>query len=255
MLPIQSLLWFLISLVCSTLALAGAERLKVAFVEWPPYKVLEHGTFGGIDVRVLDEVARRTGLTFEYVKCPWVRCLVMAQDGTVDMISNIAKTEERQESMIFLEPPIRDHYAISFYVHAKADLAINRYEDLYGLNIGVIRGSAYFERFDYDSKLKKTLVAREAQLMDMLASRRLDAIVGIGANLDYLIRETGRDGAIKKVSFEVQTPYAAFVAISKKSSHKNVVPKVEKALRDMRQTKEMERIERRFLNDLQNGKL
>jgi polar amino acid transport system substrate-binding protein len=244
------LLWFLISLVCSTQALAGAERLKVAFAQWPPYKVLEHGTFGGIDVKVLDEVARRTGLTFDYVECPWVRCLVMLRDGTVDMISNIAKTEERQESMIFLEPPTRDHYPISFYVHAKADRAINRYEDLYGLDIGVIRSSAYFKRFDHDSQLKKTFVAREAQLMDMLASRRLDAILGIGANLDYLIRETGRGGAIKKASFEIETADPAFVAISKKSSHKNVVPKIEKALRDMRRTNEMERIERRFLDAL-----
>jgi hypothetical protein len=79
--------------------------------------------------------------------------------------------------------------------------------------------------------------------------------VGIGADLDYLIREAGRGGAIKKVSFEIETADPAFVAISKKSSHKNVVAKIEKALRDMRQTNEMERIERRFLDALQKGEL
>ena len=94
----------------------------------------------------------------------------MVQNGSVDMITSIAQTEERQESMDFLEPPTRDHYAISFYTHVKAKHAISRYEDLDGLDIGVIRSSAYFERFDQDPALHKTFVTQETQLVDMLGS-------------------------------------------------------------------------------------
>jgi len=66
---------------------------------------------------VLHEIARRTGLEFDYVECPWPRCLIMLQNGSVDMITSIAQTEERKESMYFLEPPTRDSYATVSYTH------------------------------------------------------------------------------------------------------------------------------------------
>jgi polar amino acid transport system substrate-binding protein len=250
----RSLLWLFVSCFLSTVASAGSERLTVAYPPWPPYKVVQNGTIGGIDALVLDEIARRTGLEFDYVECPWARCLIMLQNGSVDMITSIAQTEERKESMDFLEPPTRDHYAISFYTHVKAKHAISRYEDLDGLDIGVIRSSAYFERFDQDHNLHKTLVTQETQLVEMLASQRLDVIVGIGANLDYLIHETGRSGVIKKSSFEMETKDPAYIAVSKKSKHKGVVPRLEQALSDMRRANEIEQIERSFLEALARDK-
>jgi polar amino acid transport system substrate-binding protein len=222
----------------------------VAYHPWPPYRIVQNGTFSGIDVLVLDEIARRTGLAFDYVECPWVRCLAMLQDGSVDMTINIGQTEERKESMVFLEPPTRDSYAFSFYMNVKATHAISRYDDLYGLDIGVIRGSSYFERFDRDDKLQKTVVTEETQLVDMLAIQRLDVIVGIGASLDYLIHEMGRSGVIKKSSFEIVMNDPAYIAVAKKSKHIDVVPLLEEALRDMRQANEMEQIERSFLKTL-----
>jgi polar amino acid transport system substrate-binding protein len=250
----RSLLWLFTSCFLSTFALAGPERLTVAYPQWPPYKIVQNGTIGGIDAVVLDEIAGRTGLEFDYVECPWARCLIMLQDGSVDMITSIAQTEERKESMDFLEPPTRDNYAISFYTNLKAKHAINRYEDLYGLDIGLIRSSAYFERFDQDHKLQKTFVTREIQLVDMLASQRLDVIVGIGANLDYVIHETRRSGVIEKSSFEIETKDPAYIAVSKKSKHKDVVPRLEKALSDMRRANEIKQIERSYLEALARDK-
>ena len=246
----RSLLWLFVSALVSLPVSAGPERLTVAYPQWPPYKIVQNGTIGGIDALVLDEIARRTGLAFDYVECPWARCLILLQNGGVDLITSIAQTEERRASMDFLEPAARDNYAISFYTNVKGRYAISRYEDLYGLDIGVIRRSAYFERFDQDRQLQKTLVTRETQLVDMLASQRLDVIVGIGANLDYLIHESGRSGVIRKSSFEIETKDPAYIAVSKKSTHKNAVPRLEKALSDLRRAHEIERIERTFLDAL-----
>jgi polar amino acid transport system substrate-binding protein len=250
----RPLLWLFVSCFLSTFASAGSQRLTVAYPQWPPYKIVQNGTFGGIDALVLDEIARRTGLEFDYVECPWARCLIMLQNGSVDMMTTIGQTEERKESMDFLEPPTRDSYAISFYTNVTATHAISRYEDLYGLDIGVIRSSAYFERFDRDDKLQKTFVTEETQLVDMLAVQRLDVIVGIGANLDYLIHVTERSGLIKKSSFEIETYDPAYIAVSKKSKHIDVVPLLEEALRDMRRANEMEQIERSFLETLARDK-
>ena len=148
MFQFRSLLWLFLSCFLLTFASAGSEQITVAYPQWPPYKIVENGAIGGIDALVLDEIARRTGLEFHYVECPWARCLIMLQDVSVDMITTIGQTEERKESMVFLEPPTRDSYPISFYTNIKAKHAVSRYEDLYGLDIGVIRSSAYFDRFD-----------------------------------------------------------------------------------------------------------
>jgi polar amino acid transport system substrate-binding protein len=226
----------------------------VAYPQWPPYKIVHDGMIGGIDALVLDKIARRTGLEFDYVECPWARCVSMLQDGSVDMITTIGQTEERKKSMDFLEPPTRDSYPISFYTNINAKHAVSQYEDLYGLDIGVIRSSAYFERFDQDQKLKKTFVTRETQLVDMLANQHVDVIVGIGANLDYLVHEMGRGGVIKKSSFEIDMKDPAYIAVSKKSKHKDIVPRLEKALSDMRQAHEIEQIERSFLEPLTRDK-
>jgi polar amino acid transport system substrate-binding protein len=235
-------------------ASTGPERLTVAYPQWPPYKIVQNGEFGGIDALVLAQIARRTGLEFDYVECPWARCLIMLQNGSVDMITSIAQIAERKESMEFLQPPTRDTYAISFYTSVGAQHVIRRYEDLYGLEIGVIRRSAYFDRFDRDATLHKTFVTRETQLVDMLASRRLDVIVGIGANLDYLIRETRRSAVIAKSSFETGTHDPAYIAMSRKSKHQAVIPRLEQALGAMRRAGEIEQIERKYLDALARDK-
>jgi polar amino acid transport system substrate-binding protein len=244
---LRSVLGLFVLWLLSTFAAVGSERLIVAYPQWPPYKIVQNGRIAGIDALVLAEITRRTGLEFDYVECPWARCLVMLQNGSADMITSIAQTAERRESMDFLEPPARDSYPIAFYTNIKAKQTISRYEDLYGLGIGLIRGGAYFERFDQDHKLEKTFVTREMQLVDMLASQRLDVIVGIGANLDYVVHESGRSGVVKKSPFVIETKDPAYIAISKKSKHKGVVPRLEKALSDMRRADAIDRIERSFL--------
>lgn len=245
-----ALVGLFVSLLLSAVARADADRLIVAYPQWPPYKIVQNGAIGGIDALVLEEVARRTGLEFEYVECPWARCLIMLQNGTVDMITSIARTAERVAVMDFLEPPTRDHYAISFYTNSGSAHALNQYEDLYGLDIGTIRGSAYFERFDQDHKLRKTVVTRETQLIEMLASRRLDAILGIGANLDYILQQTGRSSLVRKWSLKIETKDPAYVAVSKRSKRQHAIPRLEQALRAMRRANEIEQIEQNFLKTL-----
>ena len=61
----RSLLWLFVSCFLSTFASAGSQRLTVAYPQWPPYKIVQNGTIGGVDALVLDEIARRTGLEFD----------------------------------------------------------------------------------------------------------------------------------------------------------------------------------------------
>jgi polar amino acid transport system substrate-binding protein len=225
----------------------GSEKLRVAMVNWPPAKIVENGRFGGTDVLVLEELASQVGAVLEYVECPWRRCLVMIEAGEVDLISSITKSPAREQYLQFIEPPYRNGYDIHFYTQGAE---LRRYEDLAGLTIGFIRGGAYFDRFDQDHSLAKFAVTREDQLLEMLSRGRLQVVVGVGRNLDYLIQRRGLSTAIRRTSLVVPTIAPTYIAISKKSSGLALVPKLGQALLQMTRAHRIQVIEREFMATL-----
>jgi polar amino acid transport system substrate-binding protein len=243
----QVALWLAVVLLWTGPAIAGSEKLRVGMVDWPPAKIVENGRFGGTDVLMLEELAERVGIVLEYVECPWRRCVVMMKAGDLDLLSSIAKSPEREHYMQFIEPPYRSGYGISFYTRG-TDL--KRYEDLQGLTIGLIRGSAYFDRFDHDRNLAKFAVTREEQLIEMLYRGRLDVVVGIGRNLDYLIQRRELSKIVRKTSLVVPTVAPTYIAISRKSPGLHLVPKLGQALLEMTIAHRIEIIEREFMANL-----
>ena len=222
----------------------GTEKLRVAMVNWPPAKIIENGRFGGTDVLMLDELADQIGIVLEYVECPWRRCLVMIEAGEVDLISSITRSPERERYLQFIEPPYRNGYDIYFYTRG-TDLS--RYEDLQGLSIGLIRGSAYFDRLDHDHSLAKFAVTREDQLIEMLSRGRLDVVVGIGRNLDYLIQRRKLSTVIRRTSLVVPTIAPTYIAISRKSSGLYLASRIGQALLKMTRANRIQIIEREFM--------
>jgi polar amino acid transport system substrate-binding protein len=239
--------WLAIALLWAGPGIAGSEKLRVGMVNWPPAKIVENGRFGGTDVLMLEELAQRAGIVLEYVECPWRRCLVMMEAGDVDLISSITKSPERERYIQFIEPPYRNGYEIFFYTRG---IDLTRYEDLQGRAIGLIRGSAYFDRFDQDRSLAKFAVTREDQLIEMLSRGRLEVVVGIGRNLDYLIQRRELSTIIRKTSLVVPTPAPTYVAISRKSAGLHLAPKLGQALLTMTKEHRIESIEREFMAKL-----
>jgi polar amino acid transport system substrate-binding protein len=222
----------------------GSEKLRVAMVHWPPAKIVENGRFGGTDVLMLEELAKPIGVVLEYVECPWRRCLVMLEAGDVDLISSVARSPERERYLRFIEPPYRSGYDIHFYTRG-TDL--RRYEDLQGLTIGLIRGGAYFDRFDQDHALTKFAVTREDQLLEMLSRGRLDVVVGIGRNLDYLIQRRDPQAVIRRTSLVVPTVAPTYIALSRKSSTLDLAARLGQSLLTMTKARRIEIIEREFM--------
>ena len=235
--------WLALALPGAGPAIAAPEKLRVAMSHWPPAKIVEDGRFDGTDFVMLEELARRVGATLEYVECPWRRCLLMLETGEVDLISSLTRSPERERYLQFIEPPYRNGYDISFYTRG-ADLG--RYEDLRGLTIGHIRGSAYFDRLDQDRSLTKFAVTREDQLLEMLSRGRLDVVVGIGHNLDYLIQRRNLSKLIRRTALVIPTAAPTYIALSRKSAGLSLAPKLGQAILTMKRARRFEIIEREF---------
>src|SRR5688572_20199621 len=93
-LPMRTLQIFItvMLIVCplkASLLAAKPDRLVVAMPHWPPLKIVDNGKFGGIEVLIFKEIAKRTGIDFVYLECPWVRCLKMMESGEADLITSI----------------------------------------------------------------------------------------------------------------------------------------------------------------------
>lgn len=72
-------------------------------------------------------------------------------------------------------------------------MPIKEYQDLTKLNVGVKRGTAYFEQFDNDNNIRKTVVADDYNLARMLEAKRIDAII--------VLDEAAIEQELKNISF------------------------------------------------------
>lgn len=245
------LLIFFVCIFTSQTVIAEENSPIVAFTHWPPWKVVKGNSFDGIDYYILKELGKRLNLHFQFIECPWIRCLERIKSGQVDFINGIAKQADREKYMYFIEPPYKEIFSTAFYKRKGrkgSPHLIQKYEDLYKVEIGMIRGSVYFERFDKDSKITKVEVTNEIQLLQMLYEGRFDIILGNDLNIDYLIQINGFMGRIEKAPFKVDSYTPTYIAISKKSKFKGIIPQVSAALKEMVESNKIREIEQTYLN-------
>ena len=99
--------WLLILLLLAPLCRADeVAPLRVMTDLWPPFRMLkEDGQLQGLDIDLLNELSRRTGMRFDVQRAPWARGLAALEQGTADMMTGLAKTPERERYIRYLDAP------------------------------------------------------------------------------------------------------------------------------------------------------
>jgi polar amino acid transport system substrate-binding protein len=241
----------LLVLLGGRLVSAEQAKLTVAFEHWPPMKIVEGGSFGGIDAAILREIANRLDIEFEFEMCSWSRCIELIRSGHADLITSIAKTPDREEFMYFIEPPHNTKLDIAFYIQKGSGDTIKEYEDLYRSPIGVIMGSVYFEKFDADLDIIKLEVSNEEGLLRILEGGRVELIIGMEINMDYLIALKGMRERIEKAPYRITIESPSYMAVSKNSPFlATVAAPLSAVVSQMVETGEIENIENKVLGDL-----
>jgi polar amino acid transport system substrate-binding protein len=204
--------------LCATFKIVNAEELVVAIDNYPPWSIIDKKTYQGIDVDIIKALAAELSLTVKFITCPFKRCLAFIENGQADLMPGLFKTSEREKYMMFIEPAYFDDPPKVFYLKKDTLKQINKYEDLETLIIGVKRGASYFDKFDNDHKLKKLIVTREVQLLNLLKIGRIDTFVSTESFADYLIAKEGFNGEFTKASFHYGPGNVSYLVISKKSA-------------------------------------
>ncbi len=242
---VMCLLILLAGISASQTVIAQENSPIVAVTHWPPWKIIKGDHFEGIDVSILEALGNRLNVNFQYIECPWNRCLELIRSGEADIIPGIAKQTDREEYMYFISPPYKELFSTAFYTRKGQKgqpHPIQRYEDLYNLEVGMIRGGVYFDRFDKDPKITRIEVTKEIQLLSMLDKGRLDVIIGNDLNIEYLIHTRGFSGKFDKAPFTVESYTPTYIAISKKSKFIDIIPLMEVSLKNMVESGEIEEI-------------
>lgn len=195
--------------------LLSSMPLKVAFAHWPPWKIDDKGHFGGIDAEILREIGERTGVSFEFVSCPWKRCIALLERGDVDIITSFGATPSRRRFADFIEPPYAMEEVV-VYKKKGSPIVVEDVTDLVGYRVGQISGSVYFSSYDQRDDLNKTSVAYESQLFKMLDNGRVDLVIGFESQMDYNIRLEGYRGSFEKCAIRHKSDNS-YLALTKKS--------------------------------------
>jgi polar amino acid transport system substrate-binding protein len=202
-------------------ASAKGDVIQYAVFPAPPYMIGagdENSAMSGIDVEIVQEIARRMNLKVEYIKCTWSRCLELMKTGEADLLSSAYKKPDREEYMLYLSQPFLNQLPVAFYFIKGKNYSVTTYDDIYQFgNIGVLNGASYFERFDQDKETKKFEVTSQDQLFPMLLAGRLDAIAGYVPTENYRITEGWYRDQIERSVYEYQEQAFVYMTISKES--------------------------------------
>lgn len=175
----------------------GAPTLTVATDVWPPFRIVQpDGRFGGLDMDILQQLQRRSGIRFEVKRVPWGRALKQMQTGQVDLMIGLAMTAERAAFIDYLQPA---YYQCrpAFYGKVAAVSTLRTYADLQGKKVGYVLNSAYFAPFDGDNRLDKHGVPTEDQLLRMVQRGHLPLMIGTDCQVDYALSQDNEAGLLK----------------------------------------------------------
>ncbi len=231
-------------------AFGGQDEIIVGISHWPPMKTTQPA-FGGIDVLTLQEIEKRIDARIRFLACPWKRCIDMAKTGDIDMVTSFERIKDRDDYAVFIEPSYTQ-IKNRLYKNTNTRVSVSKYEDLYNYTIGTIKGGVYFPRFDTDTSLKRERLPKEIQQLQMLADQRVDIIIGSEYNLDYLIQKNNFQNVIEKLPLEMPSKNKAHFAMSKKSKHLSLIPKIEHVLEEMIEQGKTTELVDSYFKSLQN---
>lgn len=107
----------------------------------------EQNKWVGIDIDLINAVAKRTPYTFKYIEMTWPRVLKSIESGEVDLALSTSVTEDRQQYALFTTESFRFSFHMLFVRKSKLESfkSVSKLSDLTSapVTIGALRGAIY----------------------------------------------------------------------------------------------------------------
>jgi len=168
---------------------AAHPVIKVANeMDWPPFDYNEFGKPKGMSIDYLKLVAGKAGLQVEFVNgYTWDELLKLFESKQLDVIPALYRNTEREAFTLFTPPYYKG--SLGVFTH-KNGVTIAKNADLLGKRVGIQTSHGAIPI------IKQQIVGIEfvehpnpAELVKMLATQKVDAIIGNPLLFDYFARE------------------------------------------------------------------
>ena len=218
-------------LFISTSIGANQQTIKVGIYENAP-KIFtsKTGEPSGIFVDIIKDIAAKEGWTIQYVPGSWDEGLARLTKGEIDLMPDVAYTDERELTMSFHKIPVLSSWS---QVFARKGSNIQSILDLNGKRIAVLDGSVQqkaFAGFAQGFGMKTTLIALPSYeaVLDAVVKGTADAAI---TNNFYGLMHA-RDLNIEDTAI-VFNPSSLFFAATK-DIHQDILDAIDKNLKHMK---------------------
>ncbi|WP_249776974.1 EAL domain-containing protein [Herbaspirillum sp. C9C3] len=164
--------------------------LTVGVYQNPPKIFFDgEGTASGLHIDLIRLIAEREHWQLRFVPCEWQACLQQVENGQIDLLPDVAWTEEREKLMRFSTVPALYSWSI---LYRNRSVAINSIFDLKDKRIGLLENSVqsnYFRNLMDNSGIKVQLVALHSieDGFRMAAAGEIDGLVASQQVGDMLV--------------------------------------------------------------------
>ena len=166
--------------VCAAPIWARPREVRVGvYANEPKILLGQNGQISGILGELLGEIARRENWRLIPVPCDWQACMELAQNGSIDLLPDVAFSEARALHLDFHQQP--SLYSWS-QLYSREDTNLQSVLDLKDRSIAVLAGSiqqnylqTLLDSFGLHARL--TPVQNLAEGFELVASQQADAVV------------------------------------------------------------------------------
>lgn len=234
------LLAFTLIAAAATLAIPAplaARSLKFITIDVAPWASLDPktGKPWGVFPAVVEEIARRTGVEITYTLHPFSRIDRELETGGQDC--TIIVWNDDRARIVQRGELISDH---PMGVIARKGVSLKKYDDLKGLTVSVLRGLSVDPRFDADRTVRRDYDDDYAMGLRKIAHGRIDAIAGAIPTIQFVAKQEGLDAHLGDSLTIVTIPLV--LQCARKSPNIDFMPKLNQAIRDMRDDGTLKRI-------------
>lgn len=137
-------IFFTTILLLTTIIASDTIELQVGIYDNPPKIFLDQNNKpSGFFTDILDEIAKRENWRLVYVKCEWRECLLMLEDGRLDIMPDVAYSKEREKRFRFNKEVVLSNWSI---VLANKKSKISSILDLDKKKIALLKNSIQHEQ-------------------------------------------------------------------------------------------------------------
>lgn len=195
--------------------------------EVAPYTLADESNRKGFHVELLEEIARRSNITFKIVSVPYARLSKGLMEGSADVSVHFESPDLEKSCCINLGKL----HSFKSIVISLSKRPINNITELEYKTLGLPRGAFFDERINKNPRINLFEIVDPKQGLSMLANNRFDAVISSDYIIKFELNRPGFDFSIFSKPFVVNEKN--YYLYAQKNLQPEVLARLKKAIQSM----------------------